>query len=39
MDKTLSNLYNILIDENIPDVFKDSTFELMEYLANKFVVS
>lgn len=35
MNKTLSNLYKILIDENVPENFKDSTIELMEYLANK----
>lgn len=35
MNKTLSNMYKLLIDVNITERLKDDIYEAMEYLANK----
>lgn len=35
MKQTISNMYKLIIDENIPEGLRQEIFEAMEYLANK----
>ena len=35
MKQTISNMYKVLIDENVPEGLRKEIWEAMEYLANK----
>ena len=35
MNKTLNNMYKLLIDDNLTEAMQDEIYNFMEYIANK----